>query len=211
MCRLLYIRSNQPFLIREELNKFAQISRNSKEYQGHGWGCAYLKDDEWKIYKDIKPIWEDNFNTLPSTTLLVAHARSAFKDQDIDVVNNMPFRSGQYIYIFNGELHGVRLKEKGKIGAEKIFNFILRFNKGDMQPAIQKSVEIIDRRSKYIRAMNFIIADKKTAYVYSDFNEDPDYFTLSYKNNPGQIRILSEIDPQEKDWHILPKKELKVF
>ena len=44
----------------------------------------------------------------------------------IKIENNMPFTGGNYVYVFNGELRGVRIKEKGRIGAEKIFNYINR-------------------------------------------------------------------------------------
>jgi glutamine amidotransferase len=142
---------------------------------------------------------------------LIAHARSAFKDQDIHIDYNMPFLKRGYVFIFNGELHGVKIKVNGKLGAEKIFNFILRFTKDDIQSAIQKGIKIIKKRSRYIKAMNFIIADKKMAYVYSDYNEDPDYFTLNLKDSDNQIIISSEIYPEDVNWNKLEKNRLKVF
>ena len=30
------------------LDVFAAIARDSREYQGHGWGCAWLGDGEWR-------------------------------------------------------------------------------------------------------------------------------------------------------------------
>jgi glutamine amidotransferase len=211
MCRLLYVRSKQRFLITDHLQKFAQIARNSKEYQGHGWGCAYLVDGEWKLHKNLKPIWQDDVSSFGSTNLLIAHARSAFKDQNIHVQNNMPFFNGRFVFVFNGELHGVKIKEKGKIGAEKIFNFIQRFEKEDMHNAIQKGVNIIKKQSRYIKAMNFIIADKHRVYVSSDFNEDPEYFTLYYKITPDEFIISSEKYPEEANWQTLETNKIKVF
>ncbi len=122
MCRLLYVRNKVEFKISDQLQKFAEISKSSKEYQGHGWGCAYLENNSWKYYKNIAPIWDDDLTQLGKTTLLIAHARSAFQDKDIVVENNMPFYDDDYVFIFNGELHGVKIKENGRIGAEKIFN-----------------------------------------------------------------------------------------
>jgi glutamine amidotransferase len=211
MCRLLYIRSKEPFSIKNELQKFAHIAKQSKEYQGHGWGCAWIEGDQWKFYKNIQPIWEEDFDSFESTTILIAHARSAFRDKDIHIDNNMPFFRDNYIYIFNGELHGVKINETGKTGAEKIFNYILRFNKNNIHEAILKGVKIIKKRSRYIKAMNFIIADRNSAYVYSDFNEDPDYFTLNYKKTPGQIYITSEVDDPDSGWHKLETKTLRIY
>lgn len=211
MCRLLYVRSEQEFSIAEYLKKFAYISKNSKEYQGHGWGFAYLKDNQWHIYKNIKPIWEDNFDTFGETTILVAHARSAFQDKDIRVENNMPFSANDIIYIFNGELHGVKIKEEGRIGAEKIFNFILRFNDNNILGALQKGTEIIEKRSNYIRAMNIIMADKKQVCLRSLFNEDEEYFTMHVKHDQYKIVICSDPFPDEVGWQKIENRTLKVY
>lgn len=211
MCRLLYVRSDKDFDIDDHLLKFAQISKNSKEYQGHGWGCAYLQNGRWELYKNIKPVWDDNLSNFGKTNLLVAHARSAFQDRDIRIENNMPFVSGDIIYIFNGELHGVKIREKGRIGAEKIFNFIMRFNKGDIYTALNRGIPIIEKRSKYIRAMNIIMANKQNAYLCSIFNEDKDYFTMHVKKN-GYLTILcSEPYPGESNWQEIENHTVKVF
>ena len=181
MCRLLYVNSNNNFSIPDYLVKFAEISKYSKEYQGHGWGCAYLQNGKWQYYKNVKPIWEDDFSKFEITNRLVAHARSAFKDEGIVVENNMPFYDDKYVFIFNGELRGVKIKEEGRIGAEKIFNYIKRFDKGSIKEALQKGTEIITKKSSYVRAMNIIVTDKEAAYVHSQFNEDDEYFTLHAK------------------------------
>jgi glutamine amidotransferase len=211
MCRLLYIRSKQPFQINHHLQKFSTIAKNSKEFQGHGWGCAYLKDGEWNIYRNIKPIWEDDLSLFGNSTLLIVHARSAFKDQDISVENNMPFINGDFVFVFNGELHGVKIKEAGRIGAEKIFNFILRFNKGNLSEAIRRGIDIIKNRSRYVKAINLIIADKKNAYVISDFNEDPNYFTLHCQNTSEQVIVSSEKYSGEENWKKMETKKVKVL
>ncbi|MBU2491375.1 MAG: class II glutamine amidotransferase [Bacteroidetes bacterium] len=197
MCRLLYINSKSEFDISEYLKKFAEISKNSKEFQGHGWGFAYIENGEWKYYKNINPIWEDDISKFGKTKRLIAHARSAFKDKDIVVENNMPFYDDNYVFVFNGELSGVKIKEEGRIGAEKIFNFIKRFDNNDIETALIKGVSVIKKRSSYIRAMNIIIADKEKAFVASNFSEDPDYFTMYCKKSDDQIIVCSENFPGE--------------
>ena len=115
MCRLLTIRSKTAFSIAPHLKKFADIAKSSKEYQGHGWGCAYLDETAgWKFYKNINPVWEDDLSRFGKTTLLTVHARSAFEDRAIVVENNMPFFDGRTVFIFNGELRGVKIREKGE-------------------------------------------------------------------------------------------------
>jgi len=211
MCRLLYVRKNRAFEISNHLEKFAEIAQNSKEYQGHGWGCSYLEKGLWSHYKNISPIWEDDLNQFGKSSLLIAHARSAFQDKDIVVENNMPFFDDNYVFIFNGELHGVRINEVGRIGAEKIFNFIKRFNKGDMLAALDKGRTIINKRSKYVKAMNIILADKKRAYICSEHNEDKDYFTLHYKQTDDELIICSMPYPEGIEWQTLENKTVKVF
>ena len=211
MCRLLYVRSKNEFSIKDHLHSFSQVAKNSKEYQGHGWGCAYIKDGRWSYYKNIKPIWEDNFEQFNNTSLLMVHARSAFQDKDIVVKNNMPFYDDQYVFIFNGELHGVKINTEGRIGAEKIFNFIKRFDKGDMTSALTKGTDIINKRSRYIRAMNIIIGDRKKAYVSSLFNEEHDYFTMHYKKSDTGVVICSQPYLGENDWNKIKNNSIEVF
>ncbi|MFA3781527.1 class II glutamine amidotransferase [Melioribacteraceae bacterium 4301-Me] len=211
MCRLLYISSQEKFQVKDYLKKFALISKNSKEYQGHGWGCAIWEDDMWKYYKNLNPIWEDSFEKFGETIRLIAHARSAFRDQGISIENNMPFYDENYVFIFNGELSGVRIKEKGRIGAEKIFNFIKRFDKGNIKEAIAKGTEAIKKLTSYIRAMNIIIADKKNAYVYSHFNENPEYFTMHFLQNENMNIVCSEKLDTNKRWRKINNNSLLEF
>ncbi len=200
MCRLLVVRSEESFDPRHHLSRFASVAKKSKEYQGHGWGCAW-KDDgpNWQIYRNVRPVWEDDFSAIPRTSLLVAHARSAFEDRDIIVENNMPFSDGKAVFIFNGELRGVKIREEGRIGAEKIFNFIRRFDSGDALAALKKAAQVIRARTKYIRAMNIIMVKERAIYLSTFFSEDEDYFTIRYKEGP-ELVICSEAYPCEEGW-----------
>ncbi len=204
MCRLLCVKNREPFDIGEHLSHLAGIARNSPEYQGHGWGCAYLADGEWKVYRNIKPIWEDDLRQFGASTLLVGHARSAFRDENIAVENNMPFCDGRYVFAFNGELRGVRISEAGRIGAEKVFNYVKRFDKGDMAAAMRKGMDVIVRRTRYVRAMNMVIADKENVYVGSVFNEGPEYFRLRARQSGDGFTVSSETVPEPREWRVIP-------
>lgn len=211
MCRLLVVRAEKPTPIGRHLEEFARIAENSREYQGHGWGCACLEDGgAWKIYRNIMPVWEDDLSRFPPTTLLVAHARSAFEDRDIVVENNMPFFDGTYVYIFNGELRGVKIKEQGRIGAEKIFNYIKRFDTGDPLGALQKAVGIIKKRTSRIRGMNIIMVRDGKVYLSTLFNEDDEYFTMHYKEGEELI-VCSEPFPREDGWRSLKNNSMRVW
>lgn len=208
MCRLLYVNSNSEFNISDYLLKFAEISKNSREYQGHGWGCAFFQNEKWNYYKNIKPIWEDDFSKFGNSNRLIAHARSAFKDEGIVVENNMPFYDDNYLFVFNGELRGVKIKEEGRIGAEKIFNYIKRFDKDGIKNAILKGTDLIKKRSSYIRAMNIILLDNNNAYVFSYFNEDKEYFTMHMKKSENEIIICSEQFIGDLNWQPIKNNSL---
>lgn len=211
MCRLMYIRSKTEFEIPVYLKQFADASSSSKEYQGHGWGCSYLIDNQWHHYKNISPVWEDDLDQFGKTNLLLVHARSAFQNKDIIVENNMPFYDDKNIFIFNGELRGVKIKAEGRIGAEKIFNFVKRFDKGNTLTAVEKGSGIIKRRSAYIRGMNFIIADKEKAYVNSFFSEDDEYFTLHKFTDSNMLILCSEILNGYGNWENIPNNFIGEF
>lgn len=197
MCRLLAVCSPQPFDLDRYLEPFAEIARTSSEYQGHGWGCGWMTSTGWRLYHGIDPVWEDPSPPRGYTRLLVAHARSAFRDEGIEVCNNMPFFDGRSLFLFNGELRGVRLKEKGRIGAEKVFNFIKRFEHGDMAEAMRKGIGIVERRTRYVRAMNIIIADAQAIHVTNRFNDSPDYFRMHVSDSPERLVVCS--DPLPRD------------
>lgn len=178
------------------LRSFARISEHSKEYQGHGWGCALLTPQrQWRVYKNIKPIWQDDLAQFDDTTLLLAHARSAYRNEGICVENNMPFYDDKYVFAFNGELHGVRISERGRIGAEKVFNFVKRFNEDDLQAALVKGVGIIRKRARHVRAMNIVICEEKQIHVSSFFSEDAEYFTMHVCAIAHSVIVCSERYP----------------
>ena len=194
MCRLLITRADAPFSISERLGPFAEMCRASKEYQGHGWGMAWLNAEtgQWCFHHEITPIWEDELGGFGRTRLLVVHARSAFRNEGIVVENNMPFYDGRRVFIFNGELRGVRIRSEGRIGAEKIFNFIRRFDRGDLQAALAKGSRIIRYRSDYVRAFNLVMVEGDRIHLASHFSEDPEYFTMYRRDRGNEISFCSQ-------------------
>ncbi len=212
MCRLLVAKSKTPFAVEPYLRSLAEVAQSSKEYQGHGWGYAVLDDrNEWAVQTNIKPIWEDDLDRLSETRLLIAHARSAFRNEGITVENNMPFCDDRYAFAFNGELRGVRIQEEGRIGAEKIFNFIKRFDRGNLAAATIRATEIIRKRTEFIRAMNIVIADRHTVCVSSLFNDDPDYFTMHRKSIADGFVVCSQPFGPADDWTPIANDSIQVL
>jgi glutamine amidotransferase len=200
MCRIMLGSADKPFAIAPLLQSFAAISRDSREYQGHGWGCSWQTDAGWQHYHCIDPVWTDDLMQFGETRLLLAHARSAFRDEGIVVENNMPFSDGDSVFIFNGELRGVRIKSEGRIGAEKIYNYIRRMDKGDLLAALEKGVNIISHRSQYVRAMNILMSDGKRHLLSSNYNEDTEYFQMHRTVRDGVLVVCSDPFHNETDW-----------
>ena len=204
MCRILFARSDTGFSIASLLEPFARVAQSSTEYQGHGWGCSWREGKTWRHYHNIQPIWQDDFSQFAKTPLLLVHARSAFQDEGIVIENNMPFSDDESVFIFNGELRGVRINSPGRIGAEKIYNYIRRFDKGDKLAALDKATSIISRRSAYVRAMNIILCDGEQSCLSTSYSENPDYFQIQQKQH-GDIKLVcSRAFAGESDWTPIP-------
>ena len=210
MCRIITIKTEEPEDSNERLRQFAEMCRKSKEYQGHGYGIAWHENGEWKEHHSIIPIWEDNLPIIPKTRRLLAHARSAFQNKDILLENTMPFSNPKKkrVFVFNGELRGVKIRVEGRIGAEKVFNYIQRLTRESMLEGMRKAMPIIEKKSSYIRAMNMIIAEEERLYLSTKYNEDPNYFRMHIHESDGTIIACSE-PIGSKEWEPIPNNTIK--
>lgn len=191
MCRLLAIVARTPIDVRYHLDAFTRVCKESPEYQGHGWGYAVLRDDGWDRYRTVTPIWEDPARPSGDVRVLLAHARSAFRDEGIEVGNNMPFVDGQQAFLFNGELHGVRLPIGGRTGADRLFRYLRQPAATHAPDAIMRAFSILKKRTAHIRACNVIIADTACVSVYSLFAGESAYFTLHRHRTADALTICS--------------------
>jgi predicted glutamine amidotransferase len=212
MCRLLAIASRSPIDVGHHLDAFARACAASPEYQGHGWGFAVWRDSAWEQYRNVAPIWEDAHRPDGDVRILLAHARSAFRNEDIVVENNMPFISTSQAFIFNGELHGVRLPVQGRTGAHRIFQFIRNLQHGGAADAVHQATAVLRRRSEHIRACNFILCDGRTMRTHSLFSTAPEYFTL-HRQQTHSHRIVCSMpyDAGDGAWAPMPNDIIEDF
>ncbi len=211
MCRLLYVRAMDAVDVRSHLKRFALTARNSTEDQSHGWGCAWIESGDWAFYHNLKPVWEDDFARFADSRIFLAHARSAYRNEGIEIENNMPFFDGRKVFIFNGELQGVRINEQGRIGAEKVFNFVKRFDHGDTLSAIRQGVQLLVKKSQYVRAMNFIIAEQGQAWISTAFSENSGYFQMHQKYSEGEHVISSAPYENESGWVPIENRTIRII
>jgi glutamine amidotransferase len=212
MCRLLALTAAEPVDLAGHLRAFGEVARRSREYQGHGWGCAWPEDGAWRTYHSLSPIWEDDLDSFGRARVVVAHARSAFRDEGIRVENNMPFVEASLAFAFNGELRGVRIAELGRIGAEKLFRFLVKRGAAQDAGAARTAVRLLEQRTRYVRAMNFVLASPGRFLVYSSFNEDADYFTLHTRRGAGMTVLCSApYEAGDGTWKPLPSGSAEVI
>lgn len=209
MCRILAIRARDPIDTAPLLERFAALARNSREYQGDGWGCAWWTGERWERHRTVTPIWEDDLARFGAHRCFVAHARSAFRNEGIEEQNNMPFMTGDAAFVFNGELRGVRMTEAGRIGAEKLFNYLQRVAPRGRE-AWRRAVDIVEARTRYVRAMNFVYARPGSFVVSSRFNEDPEYFTMAIRRDRASVIVCSEPLAGMDAWAPVPSGSLEI-
>ena len=123
----------------------------------------------------------------------------------------MPFGDDRQVFIFNGELQGVKIRENGRIGAEKVFNFIQRFDRGDMESAIRQGVGHLVRKTRYTRAMNLIIARREGVWLSTLFNENPDYFQMYEKKTAHGVVLSSAPYADESGWEPIDNHTIRTI
>jgi glutamine amidotransferase len=207
MCRFLVLRSAEGFDPSPIVDSFRQRCRRSPEFQGHGFGMALLASGRWERRRSLTPIWEDSQPLPRKVEALVVHARSAFRNEGIDVRNNMPFYRDDLCFVFNGELRGVRLRAPGRIGAEKIFHVILE-QRTAFPEALTATDRLIRSRSRYVWAMNLALTDGSSIYAHCRLGEQPDYFTLHYRT--GDLSGVSS-EPLDESFRPMANGETRVL
>jgi glutamine amidotransferase len=222
MCRILTLQSDAPFDPTLWVRAFAERCQASKEYQGDGWGVTWLGPEGWSHYRSLLPIWDDEAPGNVRSTLVLVHARSAFRNEGLVIENNMPFLSGDLAFAFNGELRGVRLAAPGATGAWRLLHLLDRFRAsegGDVLRALRRLDDVVTTRTEYVRAMNLVVSDGREVWVNAHYSEDPDYFTLHAADvtadQGGALRVLSSerfsLPDRAWAWHAIPNGSTFAF
>lgn len=206
MCRFLIVKAKTVIEPQELLSKFAEMAKLSRapngDWQGDGWGSAWIDNrNKWQTYHSIKPVWEDtnSFDKIPDTKIFLAHARSAtFPDQKGILEYNQPYINGEYAFVFNGYLQGVKLPDiPGKIGAEKIWYLVSKALRTNNPPtALENTKKLLLGNSRQVVGLNIGLASVDDIYSLSYFTKFPQYYSLSYFKNKHFQAVCSE----KLDW-----------
>lgn len=208
MCRFVVLRRPEGFDPAPVLARFRDRCRESEEYQGDGWGLAYRAFGQWTRYRSVAPIWEDAVPLPPRVNFLVAHARSAFRNEGITPENNMPFYRDERVFVFNGELRGVRLRAPGRIGAEKILHLLSTADRGDLSDALVAVDRLLHARARYVKAMNVAVVDGDRIHALCRYAERSDYFTLHVRT--GDLTGVCSV-PLDDDFQPMANGETRVL
>lgn len=197
MCRFFLIKSNRKISIEKWGRLFAYECKRSKEWQGDGWGIAWLNESgEWEIQKSTNPIWEEikKMKSLPPSLIFVIHARSSSYEKDKNNIEfNQPFLEDKIAFVFNGFIKGVKLNVPGMIGSEKIFYIFKNYLKNHPIPeALLRVKEKIYKSAREIVALNVGICDKENVYAFCNFSTDDEYYTIHYICGK-ELKIISSM------------------
>ena len=85
------------------------------------------------------------------------------------------------------------------------------FHDGTLHDAVVKGADIINRRTRYVRAMNIVVVDAEEAVASCHFGEDPEYFQLRVVRRDGLDVVCSESYPGEGEWARMDNGETRAF
>src|SRR3989338_2851170 len=217
MCRFLLVKSKEIVKPEKLLKEFALMCQKSHspdgDWQGDGWGVSWEEDGEQKIYRSLKPVWDDKdkFSQIPQTNYLIVHARSSgFPDQKGIIEYNQPYTSDGLTFVFNGMVRGVKIPYplEGKIGAQKIFSLLQIFLRKNNPAAALESINgFLMSNSKKIEGLNLGIMKDKNLYALCQYENNPEYFTLNYYSN-NSISMISSLDFGAFSWKKMKKGEI---
>jgi predicted glutamine amidotransferase len=217
------VRSEKAVDSRPFLDLFADLARATPapdgDWQGDGWGAAWLEGNEWRTLKSERPIWEDlsTFEKFPAAATFCAHARSAsFPRQKNRIDLNQPYVDGSFAYVFNGFLEGVTppIPLTGEIGAQKIWSQLkknlARADEAGPENVLDDLAVFLDRHARKIHGLNVGLCDGRRLYALTRFDANENYYRLRGFRSPDLSIICSGTLPGW-DFELLPPGRAVTF
>lgn len=180
-----------------------------------GWGIAYLKEGKWVIEKS-----EENISLCPppeelrntKTSLAILHVRRKIGGEPTHQ-DTHPFRYQDSVFCHNGTVkgtipYGPQFQPTGTTDSEKFFYSLLTDMKTHhpIPDAIKRNVE----QYQQYTALNFILANPETSYIYNQGNHNPLYYQMKLGTDKKTVIVSSEKLPHlpNLQWQGLNKGEL---
>ena len=221
MCRLLGIFSENQFELKESreiVEEFVEIAKRDRTLghtHGDGWGLAWIKNNQYGLYKEVKPIWESNIPDDVASFSYILHARKASMGS-IVIENTHPFQMEDILLAHNGHINQKLTAVKHRpIGTTDSENFLamlmdLREHYHNTEEALFEAIEKI---GDDFYALNLIVGSlKEKMFWILNYYNDIDvqhtiHYSLRYKVEDDKLIIASEPLGGE-NWNVLSDKPL---
>ena len=210
------------------IDNFVQMARDDNEKHeenaavkfthGDGWGLAYLKGKDLKIYRSTKAVYQDpqleQFKTL-QTRLLLLHARKGSRGV-LKLENIHPFElkknDQQWIFFHNGTVRDElkidpEIQLRGETDSEKFFYYLLsgrnaKITSSQLREKLQKLTNF--------SGANFILSNGAITFLCNWYTLNPLYYTMKILQQKESVLVSSEILPHYRQaaWRYLDNQSL---
>lgn len=194
MCRMFMISGNfgnDATSIYSSLREVAERdpvlvgSNSSWSSHSDGWGMVSLERDSIVYRRELAPIYRSNIPDIPSSGIVLAHARAASPGEPHGAIHSHPYQHSDSRYTVFLTHNGSLKKDKlaMELGVDYMFdtdsNLFLKYiisMKGDIQERLQKSIDKAIDKEMFGKLTNI--------FVIAISNEDFQVDCLYYSYNP---------------------------
>jgi predicted glutamine amidotransferase len=157
-----------------------------------GWGIVIGKSGKLDFYKKAVACWEDSKYLEyydVSVDFLLLHARKASPSVSINYAFTHPFEKDGWFFCHNGTVKDFVKPDTSD--SETFFKLLL--DKIKEKNNVPKAIGDAIRQLKEFTALNFILANKRKAYILNRFVLDyPKYYTMKYLAKEDFAIVSSE-------------------
>jgi len=175
-------------------NEKHELNRNNRNFvHSDGWGIVLGKSGKIEeFYKKDIACWKDpkflEYHNADAD-LIILHARKASPGSPINCSYTHPFEKEGWYFCYNGTVKNPPANDHRD--SEQFFQQIL----ANLQEAeVEKAIRTTLSWTKDYTALNFILANSERIFVIVKYDPTlyPEYYTMKYLQNQGQIIVSSE-------------------
>ena len=198
---------------------------NEATLNADGFGIAWRNKENFKLYKNYLPIWNDlnldNLSKSISSNLVIGNVRSATISENLGYFNTHPFKLKKFCFSHNGFIknfnHITRKKilkylkpkyiklVKGQTDSEIIFILLMQIieNEKEVGKSIKKTIQIVKENCDACM-LNFLIAtfhDRKNTLYATKFSAGLKAPSLFYSRHKNEYTLISSEKLNNKKWY----------
>lgn len=200
-CRMLVAAGQLPMPKILDDFRLVAMNRNEKHelnvkdpnfIHSDGWGIVIGKSGKLDFYKKTVACWEDpkylEYYDVDADFLLL-HARKASPGASVNDAFTHPFKRGGWFFCHNGTVKDFVKPDMSD--SETFFKLLL--DKIKEKNTIPEAIEDAIRQLKKYTALNFILANRRRAYVLNKWVLNyPKYYTMKYLGEEDFAIVSSE-------------------